>query len=97
MAIQIKFVYNDGKDLQVDVQEEKLKFFFDCLNTRGIYWNDEETLGFWTDLDKIRYVQIFNPKKPALEVIHEPKENQESIREICCSDGVHSEGESASS
>ena len=59
---QVKFTYKDGKDMNVNMVPDKLKRFFDTLNTKQIFWygDDEENpeTGFWTNLDDIRFIQI---------------------------------------
>lgn len=56
----LKFVYLDGKDVDINIEDEKVGDFFERLNKGEIYWNTEEqTNGFWLNLDKIRYIQFF--------------------------------------
>lgn len=55
---QIKFVFNDGQDLNVNVEANFLTQFFDDLSNKKIYWNQAKTAGFWTNLDDVRFVQI---------------------------------------
>jgi hypothetical protein len=54
---QVKFVFKDGKDLNVNVEAQYLTQFFDELSNKKIYWNQTKTSGFWTNLDDVRFVQ----------------------------------------
>ena len=58
MIYSIRFVYNDGKDLVVNVLEAKATEFFGALNTKTAFFDQENNHGFWTDLDKVRYVEF---------------------------------------
>lgn len=55
---QIKFIYKDGKDLNVNIEPQFLQAFFDALNAKGVYWSQDKVHGFWTNLDEVRFVQI---------------------------------------
>lgn len=59
MIYSLKFVYHDNKDLVINIAAEKLQNFFASLNSKQMYFDDINQMGFWTDLDKIRYVQAF--------------------------------------
>jgi hypothetical protein len=59
MIYSLKFVYHDNKDLVINIAAEKLQNFFTALNGKQMYFDDINQMGFWTDLDKIRYVQAF--------------------------------------
>lgn len=59
MIYQLKFVYHDQKDLVINIAAEKLQAFFVALNGKQMYFDELNNMGFWTDLDKIRYVQAF--------------------------------------
>ncbi len=80
---QVKFTYKDDKELNINMVPAKLKSFFDCLDIKQIFWfGDEETtpeVGFWTNLDDIRYIHIQAVKG---EIDEEPKECKESSTEV---------------
>ncbi len=75
MNYTIKLVYMDGKELTIALSEDKLGDFYETLSKKGIYWMEKSDNGFWTDLDKVRYVQIFKIKeeapKPAITKVTE--------------------------
>jgi hypothetical protein len=57
MICSLKLIYNDNKDLVIKIAEENLPAFFGSLNAKQMYFDNFNKMGFWTDLDKIRYVQ----------------------------------------
>lgn len=59
MIFSLKFVYQDNKDLTINIAAEKMAAFFSALNQKQMYFDETTNIGFWTDLDKIRYVQAF--------------------------------------
>lgn len=70
---QVKFVYKDGKDMNINMVPDRLKNFFDALNAKTIFWygddNTHLTAGFWTNLEDIRFLQI----QAIMGVKHEEK------------------------
>lgn len=70
MIYQFKFIYLDDKDLSVNIAEENVPAFFASLNNKQMYFDELNKMGFWTDLDKIRYMQSFQiPPKEQTEGI----------------------------
>ncbi len=62
-SFQVRFTYKDGKDININILEEKLDLFFSRLNEKRIFWGiSEERLdkGFWTNMEDVRFVQIDN-------------------------------------
>lgn len=59
MIFSLKFVYQDNKDLTINIAAEKMAAFFSALNQKQMYFDETTNMGFWTDLDRIRYVQAF--------------------------------------
>ena len=59
---QVHFVFTDGKDLNINMAPQQLKEFFDLLNKKQIFWYGDDKqnpeMGFWTDLDKVRFIQL---------------------------------------
>ena len=51
-------VYNDGQDLYVDLEEKDVKAFSDNISNNKIFWNQQQTQGFLTDLKNIRYISF---------------------------------------
>jgi len=58
MIYSIKFVYNDGKDLVINIIEANAAEFFNRLSTKTVYFDEQNNVGFWTDLDKVRYIEM---------------------------------------
>ena len=58
MIYSIKFVFTDGKDLIVNVMEAKVGEFFNALSTKTVFFDAENNVGFWTDMDKVRFVEL---------------------------------------
>lgn len=54
----VKFIYNDDKDLTVNIEEENLREFFECLDKKQFYLHQNYELGFWTNIDTVRYIEI---------------------------------------
>jgi len=64
MIYSLKFVYHDNKDLVINIAAEKLQAFFSALNGKQMYFDELNNMGFWTDLEKIRYVQALMVSNP---------------------------------
>jgi len=64
MICTLKFTYFDEKELVINIEEDKIEKFFECLNKHEIYHDEFHKTGFWTDVEKVRYIQ---------SLIHEPK------------------------
>ena len=65
MQYLVKFMYDDGKNVDVALDEEQLQDFFRCLDAKQVYWADEERkFGMWLDLGKVRYVHLLK-QEPA--------------------------------
>ena len=70
MQYIVKFVYDDGKDLDVSIEAARLQDFFSCLDNKQVFWADKESKsGFWLDLKKVRFVQLTAKQ----EEVSEPK------------------------
>ena len=62
MICSLKFVYNDNKDVLMTIAADKLEGLFNALNAKQMYFDEGNKMGFWTDVDKLRYVQaMFHP------------------------------------
>lgn len=81
MKYRIKFVYMDGKDIEIPLDAERLDSFFKRLNANHIYWADaDQKEGFWLNMEKVRFIQFFateEPKKEEKEVGHREGEASE--------------------
>lgn len=75
--ISVKFVYNDGKDLNVNIPDEDFSKFFLNLNENKPYWDKDIKNGFWTNMSDVRFIQF-----QVLEDANEPK--QEATCEGTC-------------
>lgn len=80
MKYIIKLIYNDGATLNLELSYEEHQDFFNCLNSRKIFWGTKKLQGFWTQLESIRYIQVF-PKEE-----NEPPRLADSSRDIRESD-----------
>lgn len=56
MICNLKFVYFDNKDVTLTIKDENLDNLFTSLNQKQMYFDEINKMGFWTDLDKIRYI-----------------------------------------
>ena len=88
MICNLKFVYFDNKDVTLTIKEESLGNLFTSLNQKQMYFDEINKMGFWTDLDKIRYIHsLFYQEdvnaKPEESASHSsiPSENETSA---CC-------------
>ena len=60
MAYQLKITFNDGKSVDVNINEDQLNKFFDCQRNSTVFWtNENEELGFYVDNANVRYTQIY--------------------------------------
>lgn len=48
----------DDNVVNADLNEESLEEFSNHLSSNKIYWNNEQNHGFWTDINKIRYINF---------------------------------------
>lgn len=74
MIYRVQLTYMDGQSLNLDVSEDQYKLFFQSLNERKVYWNEEASRGFWTNFEQVRYMNIFPipaEKKEEVEVVEE--------------------------
>ena len=56
-------VYKDAQELYVDLEERDVKSFSDNIANNKIFWNQEQTQGFLTDLKNIRYISFNKTQK----------------------------------
>ena len=58
----MKIKYLDGQDVNIPVSPEKLEEFLKHLSESKLYWSQKSGSssdgGFWTDIDKVRLLQI---------------------------------------
>lgn len=66
--IRAQLEFNDGKSRQIDMDESELEKFSKVLSESKVYWNSSETVGYWTDINKVRDI-VFVRQKPEKEVI----------------------------
>lgn len=78
MKFLLKMVYTDGKIETVSLTREESDKFFDCVATGKIYWAPDNKAGFWTDINKIRYFQVFEEPETQNEMDIQDKESQGS-------------------
>jgi len=79
MQYLVKFVYDDGKELDVSVNAEQLQPFFQSLDAKQVFWSDEDRKhGMWLDLGKVRYVQLIQQQEPANEQARDEGKNDPS-------------------
>ena len=84
MIYSIKFIYNDGKDLFINIEEDKLGSFFNALNSKSLYYDESINAGFWADLEKIRYIQVFKaPDQPETKEPSEPMQIEDRPEVAC--------------
>lgn len=58
MNFIVKLTYKDDKDINLKCNEDQVKRLLDCLNGQKIYWSEDGTTGFWTNLADIRYIHL---------------------------------------
>ena len=83
---QVKFNFMDGKDLAVQMKKDDLANFFSHLNDKQVYWNEAFSKGFWTDLDRVRWIEFNELQTPKVEKVvgdecNTAKDNCEEISE----------------
>ena len=60
---QIHMVYKDGEKINVPIEEKEIQKFFDSLNAAQVYKDPVSNVGFWTNLQDIRYITIVEKPK----------------------------------
>lgn len=94
MKYRIKFVYMDGKHIELPLDADKLETLFGRLNDNHIYWaDDEQKEGFWLNIDKIRFIQFYSIEEPKKEVKDEEECNRKGEEELPCEDECNSNRE----
>lgn len=56
--ISAKLIYNDGKDVVVNIAEAEFSAMFSALAQGQVFWNANQTQGFWTSFENIRFIQF---------------------------------------
>ena len=84
MKIKVRMWYMDGKNLDVEILETMAEQFFKDLNAGSMFWSEHSSSGFWTSIEKIRYIEVFSDKKNVLQ------ECQKSFEQVCVEDGTDS-------
>lgn len=54
--MKINLVYVDSHRQDIELPNEETSNFFKCLSSGEVYFNKKTCKGFWTDLNKIRYI-----------------------------------------
>lgn len=74
MIYTLKFIYQDGKELNINIEKEDLKPFFESLSKKEMYFDENQMMGFWSDLDKVRWIQANRQDMIQIEEFqHEPQ------------------------
>ena len=56
--ISVKFVFNDGKDLLVNIPHDELGDMFERISESKIFWSGGESHGFWTNIENVRFIEF---------------------------------------
>lgn len=72
----IKLTYFDGKDVNIMLPEKEVPKFLECYLAKKPYWSPAQDSGFLTDVDKVRFVGIFNEPPPEEKKSEEIKPEQ---------------------
>jgi len=56
--ISAKLIYNDGKDVIVNIPGDEFAKMFASLAQGQVYWDANQTRGFWTSFENIRYIEF---------------------------------------
>jgi hypothetical protein len=88
----IKLVYHDEVFKTLPVDEERLDEFYNCLCQKKLYWFEPNQSGMWTDVEKIRYIQVFKTNENGeLEKIDEHDLSQPAKCDDCSEENEKSE------
>ena len=89
---QIKFFYNDSKEVNINMPLNKMTLFFEQMSKKEIFWSKSDSegvdLGFWTNLDTVRFIQLIAVKGEELNDISLPHEG--SPVKVCEEDALPS-------
>lgn len=66
---KIKLIYNDDKELNINIPPEEYMSFFQAINSGQVFWGKGTNTGFWTSLANVRYMTLERP----MEAPSEPK------------------------
>jgi hypothetical protein len=55
---KITFHYHDDKVCDFEVKFSKASEFFAELSKKNVYFDFESNVGFWTDLNSVRYITL---------------------------------------
>lgn len=83
MNYRITLVYNDGNSINVEVPEDEYQQVMECLENKNVFWGKDQKQGFWTNIQDVRYMQIFqleNSTAPADSCVLPEEEKTEG----CC-------------
>lgn len=56
--MKVKIFYIDDKDIEVTISPKDSKKFFDSIGTNQFYFDERKGKGFWTDIEKVRYMVV---------------------------------------
>ena len=56
--ITAKLVYNDGKDVIVNIPDADFAGMFASLAQGQVFWDATQKNGFWTSFENIRFIQF---------------------------------------
>jgi len=68
---QVQLYYKDKEQLNIDVLKTEITQFFNDLNNSQAYIHPITKVGFWTNIQDIRYIKVVEKEKKDGEVIEE--------------------------
>jgi hypothetical protein len=66
---EVNIFYKDDKSLKVLIKNEEIANFFDSLNTCQVYKHPDTGVGFWTNLQDIRYIMVNEKEEPSVKTV----------------------------
>lgn len=73
----IKLIYFDSKEISLIIDEPQLPKFLNCIRDNSVYWEPNNSAGFYTQSSNIRYLNVIETKQeekkevPEVQVIPE--------------------------
>lgn len=57
---QVQMYYKDKEQLNIDIPKESINNFFNDLNHSQAFIHPVTKVGFWTNLQEIRYIRVID-------------------------------------
>lgn len=76
---EVNLTYKDEKSLKVMIKQEEISKFFQNLTAGEVYRHPDTKIGFWTNLNDVRYITVQEKEAPSVEVVKRAEPSLEKL------------------